>query len=314
MKYYINIFVSVWFLLSVATSYAAEVTIVAPDGATPLRQPILVQVYLDTEDDAVSGIAGNFSFPSEMFDIESIITEKSIVSLWGVEPSVSEEKYLDRRTHITFEGIFPGGYSGVRSPYYRGKEPGILFSVMLVPKQKGNGSFIVDDIQLHAFDSNATQLPIASAVKLVSVPELLPVTKIVSRDPVGVNKKSLSARITRDPLVNNNAWYLIVEDRDSKYAIEDLYVAETNDYSADTVSASAWHSTKNPYVLFFQNRSKNVHVKFVYSNNTYALMTVPAVENFTSISNISRILVSIIVILSLMYMYGKKTFILFSKK
>ena len=292
----------------------AEVTIIAPERAVPTRQPITVQLFLDTEGKTVSGIAGKFSFPTDMFTIGDISTKNSVVSLWMNQPALSVEKYLDNRTHITFEGIFPGGYDGVRSPYYQGERPGILFTVVLIPKNKGNGAFIVDDLHINSFTSDATPLPTTSAVKIITVPELLPATISQEKALVRVKRPTLSAFITRDVLVNDYAWYLVINEQDTRSAIEKILVAETDDYNAEIVGEGKWRVAKNPYVLLYQDRTKNVHLKVIYANQTYTTVTLPAVENFASISFISRILVSIGIVLLLLYFYGKDTLILFKKK
>lgn len=309
-----KIFISSLLLLTPLFSQAASIIISSPERAVPTRQPITVHVFLDTEKKTVSGIAGNFSFPSAMFSLGNISTEGGVVPLWVSQPNVSEEKYFDSRTHITFEGIFPGGYSGVRSPYYSGEKPGILFTVTLIPKDKGVGVLLVDDILLNSFSEDASPIPMEIATKLIAVPTLLPVEQGQEVHLTRISNKTLSAFITRDPLVNGNAWYLVVDDKSTKSAVTSLFVAETNDYNAEAVSESAWRTAKNPYVLLYQSRTKNTHIKIVYADNTYTTTTIYAVENFASISYISRILVSVAIVLFILYLYGKDLFIFGKKK
>ncbi len=294
--------------------FSAQIFVTAPEHALANRQPIVVQVFLDTQGDMVSGLSASLSFPSDMFYVENINTEGSVVSLWGEQPKVSDEKYFDNRTRITFEGIFPGGYDGVRSPYYQGKKPGILFTLLLTPKNEGVGSFVVDDVKLHSFDSEATLIKVADAIKPIIVPALLPLTGTSPGAMRRVKSQTLQTFITRDALVENNSWYLIVHEREGKSAIQKILVAETDDYNAELVADTKWREVKNPYVLLYQNRSKYVHVKVIYANNTYTTQTLPPVENSKSISSISRILVSIIVVLLLLYLYGKYPQTFFKKE
>lgn len=314
--YYKKIFIGCIALSAmVLSSYASQISIVAPNKTLSNRMPVVVQFLLDPEEDTISGISGNFSFPSEMFTLDSISVDSSVVTLWVNQPAVSYEKYLDNRTHVTFEGIFPGGYDGVRSPYYQGKKSGILFSVALTPKSKGNGTLLLDDIILHAFDSQATSLPIASLTKLITVPDLIPPQgDSTSKLPLYITSPTLSAFITRDLLVNNNAWYLMINESEAVSSIQKIFVAETNDYEADSVSDDAWRTAKNPYVLLYQNRTKNVHIKIIYSNHTYTTFTIHAVENFNSISYLSRILISIVIVVLFIYLYGKNVLIFFKNK
>lgn len=307
IQYFITIIGSL--VMSISCVYAAKITIDAPKSALGNRQPITVQLFLDANDDVVSGISGSFSFPADLFTIDSLSNQSSIVSLWVTQPAPSQEKYIDGRTHITFEGIFPGGYRGVRSPYYQGYKPGLLFSVTLIPKNKGQGTFVVDDLILNAYNQDATPLPIVSVIQDIRVPELT--GPVVSSSNVlrEITSKTLTAFITRDQLVNRNAWYLVVNDQEEKSPISQVYVVENDSYSASLVNDRRWRAVTTPYVLFYQDRTKYIHVKVLYANNTYALLTLPPVENSKSISGLSRILVSVIIVLSLLYFYGKKLFI-----
>lgn len=316
MNYYKKISIGLIALSTmVISSHASQISIVAPSKTLSNRMPVVVQFLLDPEEDTVSGISGTFSFPSEMFSVDSISVDNSVVTLWMNQPSISLEKYFDNRTYVTFEGIFPGGYDGVRSPYYQGKKSGILFSVALTPKNKGNGTLILDDIVLNAFDSQATPLPIASVTKLITVPDLISSQgDNLSTVPLYIKSPTLSAFITRDPLVNNNAWYLMINEPEAVSSIQKIFVAETHDYEADSVSDGAWRTAKSPYVLLYQNRNKNVHIKIIYSNQTYTTFTIHAVENFNTISYLSRILVSIVIVVLLAYLYGKNVLIFFKNK
>ena len=303
-----------WCYATLSFAYAAQITLQAPNKALANRQPIVVLVYLDPEQDTLSGLGGDFSFQSDMFTVSDISTENSVVSLWVKQPGQSEEKYLDNRTHVTFEGIFPGGHDGVRSPYYQGKRPGILFSVTLIPKNKGAGTLLIDDITLNRFNSSATPIPTTNVIHSIVVPELLPVASPQTGAMIRVKSPTLTAFVTRTPLVDNNAWYLVVNEREGKSAIQEILVAETDDYNGELVDENKWHTAKNPYILFYQDRSKFIHVKIIYSNSTYTTFTLLPVENSTSILTISRILVGIVIVLSLMYFYVKSFFISLKKQ
>lgn len=307
------LYVSGVLALSVHGVYAASLHIEAPKVAPSTRAPIVVQILLDAEQDIMSGIAGNFSFPSQLFDIESITSAGSVVSLWAMQPTVSEERYLDNRTHITFEGVFPGGFDGVRSPYYQGKKPGILFSVTLTPKQKGEGSFIVDDVVLNSFSSDAKPLQVSNVIESITVPVLHDAVPGAEKVAMRVKSATLSALVTHDPLVEHNAWYVLVHDTSERATIAKMFVAETNDYNGELVPDSAWRVVKNPYVLLYQDRSKFVNIKIIYSDNTYTTLTLPPVENSSPISYMSRILVSIIIVLFVVYLYAQSTFAFFKK-
>lgn len=300
-------------LLSTTFSYAAKIVIEAPLTTLTNRQPVVVQVLLDAESDKISGISGNFSFPSNLFDIESIGIQSSVVSLWVQQPTISLEKYLDGRTHITFEGIFPGGYDGVRGAYYEGTKPGSLYTVTLIPKNKGTGTIVVDDIIINSFTPDAKQLVSTAQIHEITVPQLTPSPIVIKKEPRHVVSPTLNAFITRDELINRNAWYVVVNERESLSSIDSIFISESEKYNAEQVEDKEWRQVKMPHVLLYQDRTKYVHVKVVYSDQMYTLRTLPPVENSQSISSLSRILVSVLALLFVVYFYGKTALSFFKK-
>jgi hypothetical protein len=293
---------------------AAKIVIGAPSHALGNRQPVVLQLFIDQENDSVSGISGNLSFPSGLFTIDSIRTENSAVSLWVTQPKVSEEKYLDGRTHITFEGIFPGGFDGIRSPYYQGTKPGILFSVVLIPAQAGKGTFVVDNILLNAFNADATALPAVTQVQDITVPTLTAGAPAVNTILSPVSSPTLVASIEQSELINHNAWYLAIHEREPVSAIDSVYVAENDSYDVLSVPTDDWREVATPYILMYQDRTKYIHVKVLYSDNTFTTRTIAPVENSPRISSLSRILIGVLVILTLLYLYATTTYSSVRKK
>jgi hypothetical protein len=291
--------------------FGASIRIDAPGRALSNGQPIVVHIVLDPEQNTLSGISGNFSFPSSLFTIADISNNSSVVPLWILQPSLSQEKYLDNRTHIAFEGIFPGGFDGVRDTSSQNKKEGIVFSVTLLPTAQGVGSFIVDDLLLTSFSQDASPVPVTNAISYISVPSVsgntIPAPTALTR----IKRDTLYATVSHDPLIDANAWYVMVHDSHERSAIDGVYVAETDDYNGELVAESAWRVAKNPYVLLYQERNKFINIKIIYADHTYTTLTLPPVENSHHISQLSRILISIIIVLSVLYVYGKSSFTFF---
>ncbi len=300
----LKIFLSVFLITSIQAN-AATLVLDAPSTAPSNRKPVTIRVYIDPEGVSLSAISGTLSFPSELFDVEGITTQSSIVSIWTTRPQVSSERYFDSRTRINFEGIMPGGFVGVRSPYYGGVKPGVVFTVTLLPKTNGVGSLLLDNIELHAYDSEGTKLPTESFSTNITVPELTSVMKKTEIIPHKIISSTLKANLARDPLIANNSWYLTVLEDESVRPINHIEVTENGEYNGDKVPSYQWKVTTNPYVLLYQSRVKYVHVKVFYENNTYATQTIPPVENSSAFQYISIILIGVVVILLVLYLHGK---------
>ena len=296
-----KIFLIIFFFGSVTHSFAAHFILSPSHPKT--KEPITVTISLDPDSDELSGISGDFSFPSELFDLRSISLKDSVVNLWPTKPNISKDTYLDGRTHIPFEAIFPGGFRGVRSAYYEGVHPGNIFTVTLLPKKVGNGELRLDNLSAHSFSADAHELPISVVTTPIEVTHAL-------KEPDTPNERqientTLQAFITKDPLIASGKWYLMTTELLSPSPIKATYVAESSHSLADEIRDTEWHEATLPYVLFYQDRSKYVHVKILYGDNTYVIRTLPPVENPTRKSVTASILIGIVSVGVFLLLYAK---------
>lgn len=299
---------------TVLYTYGAEMYIESPESASSNRSPFALSVFLDPENTPISGISGDLSFPSELFDVEIISTQNGVIPLWVQSPSVSVDKKFDRRTHIVFEGIVPGGFSGVHSPYATGVYPGSIFTVTLIPKNKGEGEIRLDNNELHAYDEKATVITTKNISKWITVPSLSGSPYAGQSDLKFVGSDTVNMEVISDSLVHAGNPYMYISDENPSHAIEYIQIVETSEYSPKRVSSFAWRTVTNPYVLLDPSRSKYIHAKIIYTNKTFTYKTVAPVENLQSFSQLSRILVYIVIAIFLLYHYGKNFLHLFSKK
>lgn len=293
--------------------FAARMYIVAPDTASSNREQVIVSVYVDPEGDSISGIAGDLSFPSEVFEVKSITMQSGFVSMWMTSPHVSLTKSFDSRTHIEFDGIVPGGFRGVRSPYYQGEGRGVVFTLIVTPTHEGDAPFTLSDVEIRSYDSDATLLSSAGDEKYILVPQLTGKPVSTGNEPTITNADDISVTVSTSELINSNSKYIYVHNANPNRSIDHIEVAESLEYNPAYVSSREWHTVTNPYTLINQSQTRYVHVKVVYADNTFAYKTVAPVENSTHIVELSRILVYIVIAISLLYHYAKH-FLYFSSK
>lgn len=283
--------------------FAAQLTMDTPEKIDSSGSPVIITIYLDAENDSVGALSSTFSFPSEMYDVTSISTADSVVSLWLSPPRILNERSLDLRTRITFEGIFPGGFTGVRSSVYTGVRPGIIATVTLSPKRAGNGNFLLDTTEIRAGDYQGSLLFSESLVRPFSIPKLVLSNAKVTKTKTEISGSSIQTELARSDLVEKNKWYLIIRDDDISRTVDHIEIAERKEHNPRDVPAFMWRTTESPYVLFDQSRSVYVHVKIIYNNGTFAYKTVEPVDNSQKNNLLSRILISIGILTALLYKY-----------
>lgn len=181
------------FFSSVIHAHAARLTITSPHMMSSDALPVTILVMLNPEHDTVGSIAGVFSFPSDLFDIQSISTKDSVVSSWVDSPSVLHKKMFDTRTRIHFSAVFPEGFSGVKSSFYQGVQPGLLVSVELVPKKEGASFFLLDSVEVRAYNSDHTLLSTQTSINPFSIPEL----KDIRDDTANINTSNKAVENSR---------------------------------------------------------------------------------------------------------------------
>lgn len=299
---------------SVFFAHAAVLSFDSPKSVSSNRSPFVVTVFLETENDSVSGISGDLSFSSELFDVKTISTQNGVIPLWVQSPHVSKDTQFDRKTHITFEGIIPGGFNGMRTPYASGIYPGIVFTVTLIPKNKGDGDISLQDIEIRAYDEKATLLSTKSSTRPVSIASLSGQVYSGDNELTFVSSDSVRMEVSANELIHARNPYVYVYDENPSRAINYIQIAESHEYKPENVSLSSWRTATNPYVLLDASRSKYIHAKIVYTDNTFTYATTEPVENLQSFSQLSRILVYIVIAIFLLYHYGKNFLHLFSKK
>jgi hypothetical protein len=297
------------FLLTSATTYAARMVLVAPEFASTNGEPFTVSVYIDSEGQKISAVSGELTFNSDLLTIDTITTRNSVVSLWINQPKIDSNHVTEGTATISFEGIIPGGYDGVRSPYYKEKNPGLVFLVAFRPKKEGDSVIQLHNTQLHLLNAEGSIVPTHPQIAHISIPHQSIVYSPVYNKQTKTTSNTLDVSIKRNTLIANNAWYVDVNEDQSIRPTQHIFVAESREYTPEAVVSNFWKEINGIYVLENQLRTKYVHIKVEYQNNTFTYVTLAPVENSPLFIYSSRILSSIVGVLMLLLLYRYGSFI-----
>jgi hypothetical protein len=293
------------FIISVAlqisfTAHGAELTLVqTKDVYSGL---VTFDVMLDPETDSVNAFSSLVSIPGDMFDVESISTVGSIATLWITQPKVVEEtnmlSSLTARTVVAFEGALPGGFDGVRSPYYEGKRPGKLFTITLRPKTKGTGILFFADTKVLLNDGKATESFVTTNTAQIVVPDIktLPVIAKQKNEPVTYTEspeKTLTASLLKDESVVGSKWAVVIGDDATRHTPRAYRIAESNTSLPENVPFYEWREASSPFILAYQKRNRFIHIQALYTDNTKTTITLAPVENIDDEVILWRILILI---------------------
>jgi hypothetical protein len=309
MKYLLLFFVII--SLHAGLAEAASISIRKIDPLVAGAQSF--EVVLDPEGESINALAGSISFPSNLFDPNSISTIGSVVSLWITSPTfVNEFNILNSRSQIAFEGVMPGGFSGVRSPYYKGMHPGVLFTFTLDPKASGEALLLPENIDVRLNDGAGTKIPVRTDDLTLYIAQSQISSKKNNSSIINTTinteakEHTLDAYVTHDEGVDNDKWILVIEDDATRHTILSYKVAESTSYEDTDVNFYEWREATSPYILTSQSRNRFIHVKAIYADGTYNTIIISPVENISDDSNTWRILVSIVIGLLCVYALYKK--------
>ncbi|MEN9551772.1 MAG: hypothetical protein RI935_149 [Candidatus Parcubacteria bacterium] len=256
-------------------------------------QVVPVTVYMDSEGSVVSGVSGSISFPEEMLSLYTISLYDSIVPLWVTQPTLQKDT-LNKRSTISFEGIFIGGWShtyvGSGNPFTKGK----LFTILLTPKSNGKGVILFDNVQVHAFDEKATVLTSRTKEHMFTI------TNVANQNTVpalSLNRKdinSIELLLMDDSSLESQKTYITLTDTKLYSPIRFVKLIQSNESTEPNVTSSLWQEISLPYVIS-KERGDYIHLYIEYMSGDYTIKTISTVENLNTKQRLFSILNSIIV-------------------
>jgi len=102
---------------------AQSLSLTSDQASYKIGSEISVVLTLDTSDKLINVVDGTINFPTEFFDIQSIKTGDSFLTLWPKRPTASGDG------NISFTGGIPHGFTGSN---------GNVFSFVLKSKKIGS--------------------------------------------------------------------------------------------------------------------------------------------------------------------------------
>jgi hypothetical protein len=264
-------------------------------------EDVLINLNLDTSDKIINAIEGTVNFSTEYFDIQSIKTGDSFLTLWPSRPIASDSG------NISFAGGIPHGFKGAN---------GNIFSFILKPKKIGNSTVSISNAKVLLNDGLGTEL------KNV---EFAPLNiKIVSSDgnstetsKEATDKTSplpFTPVVSRNYSIAQNKYFVSFSTVDkesgvSYYKVKEDYVLLPYFYAIYSVG---WQKAETPYVLKLQNWWSKIYVRAYDGAGNFReeVVNKPLDKEGIVILDILLAILAIITIIILFFIifikYGKK--------
>jgi hypothetical protein len=153
------------FAVTPSFAHAAKLNLAPQSGVINAGSDFTVNVYVSSTDQAMNGVSGEITFPTDLVNVLSISKSGSIIDVWAQDPDFSNTKGT-----INFEGValspgFTGSNGKVVAITFHAKAVGIAnikFSNGSVLANDGNGTDILDGLGNSQFKITAPLAPLPS--------------------------------------------------------------------------------------------------------------------------------------------------------
>ncbi len=266
-------------------------------------------IMLDASDDSINTVSAKLLYQDEFFTPYRISTYDSVISMWITPPQLPTAFLFSNERSIPFEGLIPGGFSGIRSPFYSEQRPGKLFHIELIPKKEGETSIGLSDIVLYKNDGLGTSIHVEPSTLSVHLPKpsnrTLPISSLAHQK---ITSNTFTANIIEESVMSN-LWMVIFNEDTSSHPIHHFEVAESSTANPNQVIAEDFKIATSPYMILNQERNRYIHVKALYEDGTFDIRTIPPVDSRGQSSSFASILYGSLAILLLLiswYVFHKK--------
>ena len=256
MKYHFLFFLllTTFYLLLTFPAEAASLNLVSPVSEIGVGQQFQVDLMLDAEGEIINAIEGEITFSKELLEIREIRDGDSIINLWVERPSIKPTG------KVIFSGIIPAGFAGVLSPYYEGRRPGKIFSLIFTSKGEGEGTVNLENEKVLLHDGLGTPAKLGILnfefrilKREVRIPDsgfLIPEDKEPPED--------FKPEIASNQNVFEGKYFLVFAAQDKGSGIDRFEVKETRNKKQGT-----WIEAESPYLLRDQKLKSYIYVKAV---------------------------------------------------
>lgn len=236
--------------------FAAEISFDVKTNTVALGQQFQVGTILNTSGEEINAVEGKIIFPSDLLGLKEIRDANSIINFWVEKPRETRD---NKQGGVAFSGIIPGGYHG---------QNGLLFTLIFVSKQEGQGTVELQEAKTLLNDGNGTEASLATSPyqfiisKTVSAPAVSPVA--VDKEP----PESFVPEIGQNPVIANGKWFLVFATQDKGSGIDHYEVKETRHKKVFSIQylvfrERGWKVAESPYILQDQELRSYIFVKAV---------------------------------------------------
>lgn len=285
------------------SAFAAKLDVVPTFGSVNVGDNLKIRIVLTSSDQSANAISGTVNFSKDLLTLNSISKSDSLVSLWPVEPS-----YSNQNGTADFEGVVLNGYKGssgnILTLYFKAKSSGtavVKFNNASVLANDGQGTQILNSTGEARFDiaplKEVVPVPVVNSRPVTAVDKLaasILIEEIKKSDDLDPHSRFLITSVNTKPNANYN---IILDNTPYVWNDSGTHIFETvplpkgihslkvsiQSVSSEIVSKSITFSNSGILTPVFTDYSNNILeneylvVKGIADPSTFIIITSDAV-------------------------------------
>ena len=278
MKKFIFTTILILGILIIGRSSVASAAAIRPTQLSSKDGVTTVAVMVDPENQSINTIAGSLHYDPNVLSIKAIRTVDSIVTFWVDQPKETTPGV------ITWAGVIPGGFDGVRNALTNDITPGMVFQLVITPVSTGTSTIFLDSLDIRLNDGKATSAVVTTTPLSLTVDQKFRNAVIDPERSVSEADASFRALLAHDPALASGKWAVVFTVDNSRITIDHYEVAESFRSDPSALAPSQWHTVESPYILNDQYRTHYVHIRAIAQNGQTYVTTIAPIDFSTATS------------------------------
>ncbi len=271
MKFVYFIFLLVSCLLSPVSApptQAAELYFGTQAREVDVGVVIEVGVFVNSEEESVNAYEGQVLYPSALLEFKGIQDADSIISLWVERPAQRQVTSDKGQGGISFAGITPGGYMGVR---------GYLFSVLFETKQTGTAQIKTSNDRVLLNDGEGSTAVLRHAPMTITIKEGVETPPFLLPTDT-TPPESFTPVVSKDPTIFEGQWFVSFLAQDKQSGMDHYELKEQLPWWSfgRLFEQETWVSVASPARVSDQRLRHDILVRAVDRAGNMREATVPA--------------------------------------
>lgn len=301
-KILIIVFVNIITFLGLSYSvpvYAAEMFFDSAKERVYTGEEFSVSIKLDPEGVSINAVEGTITYDNQFIEVNNVRVSGSIINTWIEYPKVKNKS-------ISFSGIIPGGFKGIRTPFSDTYNPGTILTLDLTAVKTGQAKVALQDVFSVENSSQAKQMSLSDDLWQMNIEKSTTSDNTQNKKEIetvvkdSVPPEDFDVHVIKRSDIFEGNYALLFSTTDTLSGV-DRYEVREGDYDK-------WQVADSPYILKDQTFKNPIWVKAVdeAGNERVKEVNPPKVKSHFQFVALYIILIISILFLGFFFYYKKR--------